>query len=150
RRRRLLDELRAAAETDGAALADALLASREDGRVKLFVVHRTLQARRENRELFDQGDYLPLRVTGRHAEHVVAFARRQGARLAVVVAPRLLVSLVGDDELPVGEVWRDTAVEVPDGAAGAWQNLFTGESLKAAKQLAVADALRRFPVALLI
>ncbi|HEY9230713.1 MAG TPA: malto-oligosyltrehalose synthase, partial [Blastocatellia bacterium] len=150
RRRQLLGHLRDAAESNVAALADELLRSREDGRVKLFVTHRALQARRDHRELFEQGDYWPLRVTGQHADHVVAFARRQGEQLAVTIAPRLLASLVDEDELPLGEVWRDTAVELPKDAPAAWRNLFTDESLNATKQLAIADALRRFPVALLV
>ncbi|HEY9232716.1 MAG TPA: hypothetical protein VIS78_11240, partial [Blastocatellia bacterium] len=59
-------------------------------------------------------------------------------------------SLVDEDELPLGEVWRDTAVELPKDAPAAWRNLFTDESLNATKQVAIADALRRFPVALLV
>ncbi|HJQ23345.1 MAG TPA: malto-oligosyltrehalose synthase [Blastocatellia bacterium] len=149
-RRQLLSEVRAAAGSNVAALADDLLRTREDGRVKLFVTHRTLQARRDQGELFEQGDYLPLSVTGEHAAHVVAFARRLGARLAVTIAPRLLVPLVGEDELPVGEVWRDTTVELPKDAPAAWHNQFSDEALKATERIAVADALRRFPVALLV
>jgi (1->4)-alpha-D-glucan 1-alpha-D-glucosylmutase len=149
-RRQMLDGLRAASESNVAVLLDELLASRADGRIKLFVIHRTLQARREYRELFEQGDYLPLRVTGEHAAHVIAFARRQGERLAVTIAPRLLVSLVGEDALPLGDIWRDTAVELPTDAPRTWRNVFTAESLSATKQIVVADALRRLPVALLV
>ncbi|MEN3330825.1 MAG: (1-_4)-alpha-D-glucan 1-alpha-D-glucosylmutase [Blastocatellia bacterium] len=149
-RRQLLEGLRAASASNVAALLDELLAARRDGRIKLFVIYRTLQARRDDRELFEQGDYLPLVVTGEHAAHVIAFARRQSERLALTIAPRLLVSLVGEDALPLGEVWRDTAVELPADAPRAWRNVFTDESLNATKRIAVADALRRVPVALLV
>jgi (1->4)-alpha-D-glucan 1-alpha-D-glucosylmutase len=149
-RRRLLDEMEAASRLNVATLIDELLASRADGRIKLFVIHATLRARREYRELFEQGDYLPLPVTGKQAAHVVAFARRQGERLAVTIAPRLLVSLVGEDALPLGEVWDDAAVELPEGAPGTWRNVFTDESLSGTKRIAIADALRRLPVALLV
>jgi (1->4)-alpha-D-glucan 1-alpha-D-glucosylmutase len=148
-RRQLLGELRESAGSNAAALAGQLLARPADGRVKLFVIYRTLQARREQRELFAQGDYLPLNVTGEHAAHVVAFARRQGERFAMTIAPRLLASVVGEDQLPVGDVWRDTTVELPEDAPRTLRNLFTDESLKATKRVAVADALRHFPVALL-
>jgi (1->4)-alpha-D-glucan 1-alpha-D-glucosylmutase len=150
RRRQMLERLRAASESNIAALPGELLAARADGRIKLFVTHRTLQARRDYRELFEQGEYLPLGVTGEHAAHVLAFARRQGERLAVTIAPRLLASLVGEDALPLGEVWGDTAVELPPDAPPTWRNVFTDESLKATQQIAVADALRRLPVALLV
>jgi len=109
-----------------------------------------LRARHEYRELFEQGDYLPLRVTGEQAAHVIAFARRQGERMAVTIPPRLLVSLVGEDALPLGEVWGDAAVELPEAAPRAWRNVFTDESVRATNRIAVADVLRRFPAALLV
>jgi (1->4)-alpha-D-glucan 1-alpha-D-glucosylmutase len=149
-RRQMLDQLRAAYESNAAALAGELLAARADGRIKLFVIHRTLQSRAGYPELFEQGEYLPLKVTGAKAAQVIAFARRQGGQLAVTIAPRLLVSLVGEGELPLGNVWGDTAVELPKAAPRAWHNVLTDESLKAAKRIAVADALRHLPVALII
>jgi (1->4)-alpha-D-glucan 1-alpha-D-glucosylmutase len=81
----------------------------------------------------------------------VAFARRKGKQWAVVVAPRLLTSIVGADELPIGqEVWRETKVELPDGAPGAWQNVFTDEVIKAEGKISIAEAMARFPVGLLL
>jgi (1->4)-alpha-D-glucan 1-alpha-D-glucosylmutase len=148
-RRQLLDELRRAAESNVATLADELLRTREDGRIKLFVTHRALQARRDHRELFEQGEYLPLAVTGEHAAHIIAFARRHGDHLAVVIAPRLLVSLIDEAALPIGDLWGDTAVELPKQVPRVWRHAFTDESLPSIKQIVVADALRRFPVALL-
>jgi (1->4)-alpha-D-glucan 1-alpha-D-glucosylmutase len=150
RRRQVLDQLRGASESNAEALVDELVAARADGRIKLFVIHRTLQTRAEYQDLFEDGEYLPLKVTGEHAARVIAFARRQGGQLAVTVAPRLLASVVGEDGLPLGDVWGDTAVELPEGGLPAWRNVLTGEPLKAAKRITVAAALRRLPVGLLV
>jgi len=102
--------------------------------------------------LLEQGDYLPLKVSGEHAAHVCAYARRHGQRAIVVVVPLLPVRLLGDNRvLPLGkEVWADTVLELPDGLASAgWRNLLSGESHSAGGQLAIGAILASFPVALL-
>ena len=53
----------------------------QDPRIKLFLIHRGLRARRENRDLFEKGDYLPASATGSRAQHVVAFFRQLGEQL---------------------------------------------------------------------
>lgn len=47
-----------------------LLQNLADGDAKLYMIWRSLQLRREHPELFEQGDYQPLRVEGQHAEHI--------------------------------------------------------------------------------
>lgn len=42
-----------------------LLATREDGRIKLFRVNRALQARNEMAEVFHNGSYIPIEAGGR-------------------------------------------------------------------------------------
>ena len=76
-RRRLLAELQAAivAAADRAALAQELVKTREDGRVKMFLIREALALRARRRALFERGDYRPLEVHGAWAEHVCAFAR---------------------------------------------------------------------------
>lgn len=102
-RRSLLAELRrqlehGAANLDG--LVDSLLDSSGDGQVKLYLIHRVLGYRRDRRDVFQCGSYLPLQVTGEKREHVCAFARKVGDEEVVVVAPRLLVKLTGGIERP--------------------------------------------------
>jgi (1->4)-alpha-D-glucan 1-alpha-D-glucosylmutase len=126
RRRALLASLD---EDDGGAL----LREWRSGAVKLFVTARGLHARREQPALFVDGEYMPLAVRGEHAANVVAFARRHGDEWALAVVPRLTTELTGPPVFPVGAaVWGDTAVELPSG-----------------EQLAVAEVLADFPVALL-
>jgi len=148
RRAALLDGLvRAPIEP---ALARALAAAPEDGRIKLHVVHRTLALRRSAPDVF-RGAYVPLeRGSGRLA-HVVAFARTAGSRAALAVAPRLVMALGrGRAGAPIGPtVWRDTALELPPVLAGRrWTNVYTGETLVPGGALRVADALASFPVGL--
>jgi (1->4)-alpha-D-glucan 1-alpha-D-glucosylmutase len=155
RRRTLLCELRAG---DGptAAQVRALVEPIPDERSKLYLTWRILQFRREHEELFQRGEYLPLRVAGEHTTNVCAFARRHEGELLVTVAPRLYLRLLGDRELPpLGEaVWGNTTIELPREATGTFQNLLDGTVVSASDQgerfsLRVAEALGHFPVAML-
>jgi len=152
-------EVRLAADApDREAEIRALLDSMADGRIKLFVTWRMLQARRRFESLFRDGDYVPLPTTGARAEHLCAFARRLDDEAVIVVAPRLCARLLGEDSrLPMGEqVWGDTMIRLsPLGEVAApLHNEFTGESASAqgsgaASAMPAAEALRSFPIALL-
>ena len=91
----------------------ALLHSWPDGRIKLWCTWRSLVARRARPELFLDGDVTPLRVTGRHDDVVVAFARSCGDERAVVVGARYGTRVGGAERFPVGSAWADTTVELP-------------------------------------
>lgn len=136
----------------------ALCETLEDGRAKLLVTHSALALRQRWPEVFQQGEYLPLTVRGKHAAHLCAFARTAGGRIVITLAPRYFARLVGEgDTLPLGKaVWRDTVVELPlrlrDTQYGC---AFTGNTLPTLRgqsggSLLVADALADFPLALLI
>ncbi|WP_300320501.1 malto-oligosyltrehalose synthase [Accumulibacter sp.] len=123
-----------------------------DGRIKLYTLWQGLALRSRWPEVFEQGDYLPLKVSGEHAAHVCAYARRHGDRSLITLVPRLPARLLGDRQvLPLGtEVWGDTALELPHGLATVpWRNALTGSAHAAADQLAVGELLAVFPVALL-
>jgi (1->4)-alpha-D-glucan 1-alpha-D-glucosylmutase len=151
KRESLLRELKQRARAGGLALVAELLSTKEDGRVKLFTMYKALEARKRHRQLFEASSYVPLTVTGRHDNHVVAFARQSGHGRAVVVVPRLLTSVIKPGALPLGAgVWEDTSVELPEGAGAVWHNVFTHQTVDAAKSVAVAEAFKHFPIALLI
>jgi (1->4)-alpha-D-glucan 1-alpha-D-glucosylmutase len=161
RRRRMLGDLRSAAEAAAGnlrELARELVAVKEDGRIKLFVTSRTMQCRRDHPGLLSAGEYIPMAVDGPKAAHLFAFARRAGDIRALVAVPRLLAGLASDpDRPPLGhEVWQDTRLILTGVAPGIrWRNIFTGEALVAEERdgrpsLAAADVFANFPVALLI
>ncbi|HXF59976.1 MAG TPA: malto-oligosyltrehalose synthase, partial [Caldilineaceae bacterium] len=143
------------------ALATELLASSHDGRIKLYVTHQTLLARRERLALFADGGYLALEASGARAEHLCAFARRLETAghppdELLVVVPRLVYTLTGGEERPpVGaELWADTWVALPEQPAQHYHNLYTGATITPVRRdgamlLPVGEALADFPVALL-
>jgi len=160
RRHDMLQQLQArmAAGDDRRTLAQELLASKEDGRIKLYVTALALHCRRTHPGLFATGEYLPAQARGMKRSHIFGFVRRQGDCGAMVMLPRLVVQLLSDGhEAPLGEaVWHDTRVLVPGvEPQWSWQNVLTGESVTFVSEegqpaLAVAEVLGHFPVALLV
>jgi (1->4)-alpha-D-glucan 1-alpha-D-glucosylmutase len=117
----------------------------------MLLMTLALKARQAQPELFAAGEYLPLESRGKHAERVVAFGRRQGEQMAIVVAPRLTVGLVGlGGPPPLGAVWEDTRVVLPKELCGArYVNTITSEPADpVAGELKLASLLRSFPAAL--
>jgi len=133
-----------------------------DGRIKMRLILAGLQVRRENKELFDHGDYIPASVRGSRAEHIAAFFRtprasgspaqeRMPSTRALIVVPRFVTSLVPPGQPPLGkEVWRDTRIDLPPDAGAEWRDTITGDTLSAAREIAVGDILSQFPVSILL
>ncbi|MGQ9370955.1 malto-oligosyltrehalose synthase [Azospirillum sp. A39] len=154
--RRPVDYAARAAALDAAAQAgegSALLDRWRDGRVKQFVIARTLDLRRREPLLFATGDYRPVEVVGEHADRVVAFLRRTDTAYALVVVPRLVAALMAGQgrPLPPADAWGDTALMMPELPDGAARRILTGGTLDlpADGRLPVVELLGRFPVALL-
>ncbi len=157
-RKNLLDELMRMEATAGPLeTAREVVATRNDGRIKLHLTCKALNFRRENRIVFECGSYLPLTVEGACREHICAFERSLGGSSVLVVVPRFCSRLIGDSGgLTFGpEVWRDTRIiQVLDTASTCYRNVFTGEVLNIEQQqdqlnLALKDILSVYPVALL-
>jgi (1->4)-alpha-D-glucan 1-alpha-D-glucosylmutase len=154
-----------------ADLARALVDSKADGRIKLYLTHRALRFRRDHAELFRAGSYVPLEATGDAGEHIVAFARAlaapspassaRGASVpgeeALIVAPRLLAKRLREaDALPLGiAAWGDALLAQPNATPGQrYRDIFTDRTHLVTERdgaigLPLAELLEHFPVALL-
>lgn len=111
-------------------LQQELLADLSDGRAKMYVIAKTLQLRHDRHDLFTDGSYLPLEVSGRRSHHICAFARKKNDQVMVAVAPRLYVTLMqGKRNLPLADsVWHDTTVQLPEDFIGIeLHNIFSDE-----------------------
>ncbi len=150
-RRRALDGLVSRAHTEPLSdISRELLGHYRDGRIKLWVTMRTLDFRRHQRDLFRLGDYRPLEVSRGKEEHAVAFARTHNGEVAIAAVPRLSLTLMkGREEPPVGAVWGDSELSLPQQAFGRQlRNIFTDEVFPAGKTLLCREVFASFPVAL--
>ncbi|GJG85129.1 malto-oligosyltrehalose synthase [Gemmatimonadetes bacterium T265] len=121
------------------------------GAPKLRVLHAALVARRADPALFAAGAYAPVVARGPFAAHVVATLRTHGRALALVVVPRLVLTLRPDGSPPLGEAaWGETCLELPPSVGERrWRDVLTGrEHVVADGRLRVATLLADAPVAL--
>ena len=123
-----------------------------DERLKLGMVQRLLNIRRDHAALFTGGRYTPLEVRGVHAQHVVAFARSTDSAQAIVIAPRIVQGLLGDKHaLPD---WGDTEIVLPESLQRERYRLILEDSEstipRVSPALALAPLLTELPLALLL
>jgi len=153
-RARLLEEIESTTGRSERFDIGALFATPQDGRPKLFLTQRALALRRARAQLFLHGGYTPLASHGLREDHIVAYARRHAGAGIVVLAPRLMSTLLGGPgELPCGErAWADTSVELPFLAEDtALVDALTGQRLHVREgRVRIAEALAAFPGALLV
>jgi (1->4)-alpha-D-glucan 1-alpha-D-glucosylmutase len=151
-RRILLDELRQRENDD--SLFEELLRDWPDGRAKMWTTWKGLQWRQTHRDLSKRGIYLLLEATGDLSRHIVAFARIFERDLAITIVPRFVLTLTeGEPHPPLGDVWGNTQIAIPEIAANDYlRNVLTGERLLVGADctLRAADVFRKFPAALLI
>lgn len=148
---RLLDGLEA---DDTRAVRDRW----RDGGLKMLVTRQALQARRRLPQVFGSVACEAPGVRGADTAHVMALTRRAADRgpwgtaadlpHVLAVAPRLPLTLAAGD-WPVGDLWHDTAVKVPDGHTGAFDLLTDTDVPVGDGWVRLADATTELPVLLL-
>ncbi len=152
----------AAGEQRAAAVA-ALCQEWWTGDLKLLYVALGLGLRAREPELLARGKYLPLRVKGPGADHLVAFAREREGKLLVTVAVRWFVSLLSapDSLDSLKQRLQETFVEIPFAADEAvsqstkFLNVLTGaspriENENGTMRLRVGEVLDGLPAVWLI
>ena len=133
------------------ALLDGLQSGWEDGRIKLYLTCRSLNFRRRNRELFQKGEYLPLKARGSNSEYIIAFIRHHENRWAVTAVPRLVTRLASPGKLSLRiSAWGEDYLELPANAPASWRNVLTGRTLESPlRTLRLAEIFSEFPEGLL-
>ncbi|ABD89217.1 malto-oligosyltrehalose synthase [Rhodopseudomonas palustris] len=88
-----------------------LAANWQDGRIKLAWTRQLLKLRAEKPELFLNGSYEPLPVTGPHADRVIAFARRHERDAVIVVVAKAMAAATKDGRRwPAPDAFEGTVV----------------------------------------
>src|SRR5712671_2578155 len=113
-----------------------------NGHLKLAWTRQLLKLRTELAEVFADGDYQRLEVSGPHRDHVIAFARRHGRGAAVIVATRWFAAFSDS-----GRVWPRP--ENYDAAVNVSGYSIEGFADADASELRLSDILKHLPVAVL-
>jgi (1->4)-alpha-D-glucan 1-alpha-D-glucosylmutase len=113
-----------------------------DGHIKLAWTRHLLKLRTELADVFTDGDYAPLQVSGPHRDHVIAFARRRGRDAAIVAVTKSFVAFSQG-----GRAWpRADAFE---GAISLSGYAVQGFADPDATELRLSDLFAHLPVAVL-
>jgi len=124
----ILRQLKEAQGHDIIKLIGELLAHKEDGEIKLFLIYRLLQARQKYAQLFQAPIYQALEVEGSRRDNIIAFRLTSGNEQAIIVVPRYFCSLVKEGELPLGEkVWGDTVIKLTGSPSVKYEDMITGK-----------------------
>jgi (1->4)-alpha-D-glucan 1-alpha-D-glucosylmutase len=124
----------------------------EDGQIKLFVTMQVLRLRREHPLLFQQGGYIPLEIEGPKAFHLIGFGRIKDAEKIIVLTSRVYSSLLDSPQttIPVGKIWQDTHLVLPDYLQGEYQDVFSGSTIQTGEKVAVETLFNWAPFTLLV
>jgi (1->4)-alpha-D-glucan 1-alpha-D-glucosylmutase len=124
-----------------------LAAAWPDGRIKLALISRLLALRGDLAALFREGAYVPLEVTGQHANEILAFARVNGEEAAVVVTARWFGRVTeGGRRWPPADAWQ-AAVSL--GRFAPVQNILNVGQADVGSEVPVSRLFDAIPVAVL-
>ncbi|MDA3833675.1 MAG: hypothetical protein PF495_09780, partial [Spirochaetales bacterium] len=138
-----LVELQNQYQNDAATLADNLWQNAIDGKLKQWITWLTLNERIQAPELFLKGNYVPLKVSGKFREHIVAFSRKYENKYLIVVLPLKSASM------PVQQQWEDTKIELPEMDTPTLENRLTRQTFENSNSLNVDDLFNIIPAAVL-
>ena len=117
---------------------DSLARDWSSDRLKLAWTRHLLKLRTELSDVFTDGEYQPLEVTGPHRDHIIAFARRRGRDAAIVAVAKSLAPFTeGGRSWPRADAFEGT-IAIRD---------FTVD--QGGKELALSALFRNLPVSVL-
>jgi (1->4)-alpha-D-glucan 1-alpha-D-glucosylmutase len=138
----------------GRYLSDLLLNWR-DGRVKLYLTWALLNFRRRNPALFLDATFIPLKIAGKRANNVIAYARQSENEWVIVAAPKWLAH----DGAPMiqnrmRDFWGDTKILLPGNSPRQYRSILKDSVLhvkhhRGPASFNVSEIMDAFPVACL-
>ena len=151
----LLDEIEKRSKQELPGLGREFVQNWHDGRIKLFLIWKVLNLRRQYPRVFLDGQFLPMKAIGKRGNNLIAYARRQRDVWIMTVVPRWLAGSQAPLSLICAQrFWLGSHIVLPAHAPQSWVNVFTGDITKASllrqgTRLPMRDVFRDFPVAVL-
>lgn len=123
----------------GPDLIATLWNKRHDGKIKLWLMQKLIEIRKQHTALGPEGQYIALKVKGKYSKHILAFARVQGDQYIVSAVPLYIAKLKHLWDNDITDIdWADTRIILPEQKAYTWKHLLiprngTGMELRAAE-----------------
>ena len=121
-----------------------------NGKIKMFLIYKTLLQRRKDQDIFKKGEYVPLTLSGKEGDNFIAYARILGNDWRIIAAPVIVTHLFNSEDLkPKNGHLEDTYINLPGDAPTEWNNIITGETELVEGKIPLMNALSQFPVMVL-
>lgn len=147
KRKEWLDELE---NYESDRLLEKLWKERRNGQVKLWLTQRLFQLRKQNQQLFTQGEYIPLKVRGIYKDHLLAFMRRHKRDVFLTAVPLHTAILCREQQMDFFDLdWKDTHIVLPQNVLPEWSDSLTGDEGVFQMKLLPADLFKGMPLAIL-
>ncbi len=126
---------------------------REDYRtakIKMYSLYTALRERKNEPNLFLEGEYLPIKIIGAQSDNFICYARHLRDSWIIIVLPTLVTELYERESLlPKEDITKHLKILLPDNVPDKWFNAFTGETILADGEISLHSLLSNFPIALL-
>ena len=116
-------------DTNSHNLAKSLFSQYENGLIKMYLVKSILGFRKRNEDLFNFGEYIPIKTSGKFASNTVSFARKYKSSRIIIVVSRFFSKICEVNSLPIGDAWKGTYSKLPVTLRGKYTNIFNGERI---------------------
>jgi 4-alpha-glucanotransferase len=116
---------------------------------KLGLTKKLLHIRNDHEKIFTHGHYRPLKVTGTHSRHVIAFGREFQGTWIVMAALVHTAQLQEQFDLSVID-WGSTVIQLPADCPMQGADLLTNKKISQNGQLEVTSLFTTLPVAAIV
>ena len=131
-------------------LFEHLWENRYSAEIKLVLTHQLFDLRKQNQELFEKGNYLPLIVKGKYKDNILAFARKHSNSWMITVIPLHLAKICEEQNCePIKIDWHKTRLKLPSSVPSEWTNIFSDATGKAEEELLISSIFEKVPFAVL-
>lgn len=122
----------------------------KSGKIKMFTIYKALIHRRKDKDIYQKGEYVALKIKGAAARNFISYARVLGDEWRIIIVPVVVTNLFNHGNLkPEKDKIKDLVIQLPANAPAEWDLVYTGESFYAENEIFVCNALSDFPVALI-
>jgi malto-oligosyltrehalose synthase/4-alpha-glucanotransferase len=150
KRKQWLDEICAIKQEQLGNEIAALWKERKNGKIKEWLTSQLFRVRHHCKDLFLEGEYVPLEVDGMYKTHILAYGRKYKQHWIVTVVPLHVGSLCTvQKRRPNSLLWKDTRVLLPSEAPDVWKNVFTKRTGRHHSSMHISEIFKEIPVAVL-
>ena len=115
------------------------------GLLKQFIMVRLLNLRKQNKDLFRKGRYIPVDITGNQPDHFIAFTREYSKKHLLVVVPVPSQTLTGQNNKINLAASGTATLNMRHKRVLNWYNVLTGKTSQLKGNVSVEELLDRIP-----